>query len=143
MAKTRRPGRHPNAYEGKLLHGRWLVSELGYGHGTYVIHDKEARLIEDDKNMVMHFNSVLAAEKHVEKLSGRALTKQKSTAKKPQALQDTAHKSAASMFRALISAGSLSDDQIFAEVQRTFDLDDSKRSYVGWYRKDLQKKGLL
>lgn len=51
--------------------------------------------------------------------------------------------SAASRFRELILAGTLEDDEIFKKVQAEFDLDDSRRSYVDWYRKDLKKKGLL
>ncbi len=52
-----------------------------------------------------------------------------------------AAKSAASMFKELIMAGKLTDDQIFAEVQRAFSVADSKRSYVGWYRNHLAKEG--
>lgn len=52
---------------------------------------------------------------------------------------------AASMFRELIMADGktqkLTDDQIFAKVQEKFGLDDSRRTYVAWYRKDLAKKG--
>lgn len=33
------------------------------------------------------------------------------------------------------------DDQIFARVQKKFDLDDKKRSYVSWYRNKLTKDG--
>ena len=38
--------------------------------------------------------------------------------------------------------GKLTDDQIFAKVQKEFNLDDNKRSYVKWYRNDLNKKGM-
>lgn len=52
---------------------------------------------------------------------------------------------AAAMFRELLMADGktqkLTDDQIFAKVQEAFGLDDGKRTYVAWYRKDLQKKG--
>jgi len=50
--------------------------------------------------------------------------------------------SAANMFKDLIMEGKLTDDQIFAEVQKEFGLDDNKRSYVKWYRNDLTKKGM-
>ncbi len=50
--------------------------------------------------------------------------------------------SAASLFKELIMAGGKTDDQIFAAVQKKFVLADDKRSYVGWYRKDLEKKGM-
>jgi len=49
--------------------------------------------------------------------------------------------SAAQLFRDLIMEGKKTDDQIFAEVQKKFSLDDSKRGYVAWYRNDLSKKG--
>ena len=50
--------------------------------------------------------------------------------------------SAAALFKELIMAGKLTDDKIFEKVQEKFGLDDSKRSYVAWYRKDLIKKGV-
>lgn len=50
--------------------------------------------------------------------------------------------SAAQMFKDLIMEGKLSDDKIFEKVQKEFDLDDSKRGYVKWYRNDLTKKGM-
>lgn len=48
---------------------------------------------------------------------------------------------AAQRFKELIMEGKLSDDKIFAKVQKEFDLDDSKKSYVKWYRNDLKKRG--
>lgn len=73
----------------------------------------------------------------------------KGAAAKPAAKKAPAEKkepgerkpSAASMFKELIMAGGKTDDQIFAAVQKKFGLDDNKRSYVAWYRKDLEKKG--
>lgn len=50
--------------------------------------------------------------------------------------------SAAQMFKDLIMAGKLTDDQIFEKVQKEYGLDDNKRSYVKWYRNDLAKKGM-
>lgn len=50
--------------------------------------------------------------------------------------------SAANMFKDLIMEGKLTDDQIFAKVQKEFGLDDNKKSYVRWYRNDLTKKGM-
>lgn len=49
--------------------------------------------------------------------------------------------SAASRFCDLIMEGKLADDKIFATVQKEFGLDDSKKSYVGWYRNKLRKDG--
>lgn len=48
---------------------------------------------------------------------------------------------AAELFRSLIMEGKLTDDQIFAQVKQAFNLDDKKRAYVSWYRKDLVKQG--
>lgn len=52
------------------------------------------------------------------------------------------YNSAAAMFQGLIMDGKLTDDEIFAQVQEAFDLDDKKRSYVTWYRNNLTKKGM-
>lgn len=49
--------------------------------------------------------------------------------------------SAASRFKELIMEGKLTDDAIFEIVQKEFNLDDSKRSYVPWYRNYLKKEG--
>lgn len=51
------------------------------------------------------------------------------------------YKSASAMFQGLIMDGKLTDDEIFAQVQQAFSLDDKKRSYVTWYRNNLKKKG--
>lgn len=48
---------------------------------------------------------------------------------------------AAQKFQELIMEGKKTDDQIFAAVQKEFGLDDSKRSYVKWYRNYLTKQG--
>jgi hypothetical protein len=50
-------------------------------------------------------------------------------------------RSAASAFCELIMEGKLSDDGIFAAVQKEFGLSDDKRSYVKWYRNKLTKDG--
>ena len=52
-------------------------------------------------------------------------------------------RTAASAFKDLILTGQYSDDEIFATVQKEFGLDDSKRSYVAYYRRELKNKGLL
>lgn len=49
--------------------------------------------------------------------------------------------SAAQRFQELIMEGKHTDDQIFAKVQREFDLDDGKKGYVKWYRNYLRKQG--
>lgn len=48
---------------------------------------------------------------------------------------------ASAMFCDLIMAGGKTDDQIFKEVQKKFQLSDDKRSYVKWYRNKLTKDG--
>lgn len=49
--------------------------------------------------------------------------------------------SAAGMFKTLIMEGKLTNDQIFKKVADKFNLDDSKKGYVKWYRNYLSKKG--
>lgn len=46
-----------------------------------------------------------------------------------------------SVFVQLIMEGKLTDEQIFAKAQEKCGLPDTARSYVAWYRNDLQKKG--
>lgn len=55
--------------------------------------------------------------------------------------QKPKRESAARMFQELIMDGNLTDDAIFAAVKEKFNLDDSKRGYVGWYRNYLKKQG--
>jgi hypothetical protein len=62
-------------------------------------------------------------------------------AKKNSTKSGGAYSSAAQMFKALIMAGKLTDDEIFAAVQAEFSLDDKKRGYVKWYRNNLIKQG--
>ena len=64
--------------------------------------------------------------------------KQHKAAKAPK----TETASAAATFKELIIKGTMTDDQIFATVQKKHGLDDSKRSYVAWYRNNLRKKGV-
>ena len=66
----------------------------------------------------------------------------KATEKKPVAKATEKKSSASAMFKELIMAGKLSDDGIFAAVQKEFGLADNKRYYVGWYRGDLKRKGM-
>lgn len=47
----------------------------------------------------------------------------------------------ASRFQELIMKGGKTDQAIFDIVKDEFGLDDKKRSYVGWYRNYLRKKG--
>lgn len=61
----------------------------------------------------------------------------KAAAKSPRLKGETASK----LFQELIRQGSLTDDQIFAKVKTKFNLDDSKRGYVGWYRNHMRKNG--
>lgn len=65
----------------------------------------------------------------------------KAPVKKPAKTTGEKKGSASQMFQELIMAGKLSDDGIFAAVQKEFGLDDSKKSYVKWYRGKLTKDG--
>lgn len=76
-----------------------------------------------------------------------AAPKAEKPAKAPKAAKGEAKErkprgpTAAQKFQELIMEGKKTDDQIFAAVQKEFGLDDSKRSYVKWYRNYLTKQG--
>lgn len=84
-----------------------------------------------------------AATEAVEK-PAKAEPKAKATTAKATTAKATFEKkpSAAQRFQELIMLGQLTDSQIFSVVQKEFGLDDSKRSYVKWYRNHLIKRGL-
>lgn len=77
--------------------------------------------------------------------------KPEKAAKTPKPAKDAAPKerkeTAASMFQTLLMEKgpggkcAHTDEQIFAKVQKKFGLDDSKKSYVKWYRNHLTKNG--
>lgn len=77
----------------------------------------------------------------VKEAKGKPVPAAGKEAKAPKAAAEK-KPSASQMFKDLIMAGKKTDDQIFAEVQKAFNLDDSKKSYVKWYRNDLTKKGM-
>lgn len=133
---------HPDLYKSEWYEDRYQVSNFAYGKEWYTIFDKETMdFIKGPDGLCHYFHGQKAAENH---LFNKILSKKKSSAKKKVVVQtDQQFKSAAAMFRALIQAGDLSDDEIFGQVQEAFDLPDNRRSYVEWYRKDLKKKGLL
>ena len=90
-------------------------------------------------------------QSRVERVFGRRAEKSNTMAKpKKEAAASTETKtrapSASSRFKEMIMANAtikkpLTDDEIFDKVAAEFNLDDSKRSYVTWYRNDLRKKG--
>lgn len=89
-------------------------------------------------------------ERHLHKLTDEEIevAKKKAAAKAAKQAKKTGAKvpreqreTASSMFRELIMAGKLTDDQIFAKVQAKYGLDDGKRNYVTWYRYQLRKQG--
>jgi hypothetical protein len=52
-------------------------------------------------------------------------------------------KSSSAMFKGLLWEGKLkTDDQIFAAVQKQFDLDDTKKGYVAWNRGWFRRNGI-
>lgn len=87
--------------------------------------------------------------KTTKKTVGKKTAAKKTTTKASKAAKSTGTKkeraprgpTAAAKFQELIMEGKKTDDQIFAAVQKEFGLDDSKRSYVKWYRNYLTKQG--
>ena len=95
------------------------------------------------KNPAVKKTSKTTAKKAPAKKTSKTTAK-KAPAKKTSKSQQstpTEYKSASAMFQALIMQGKLTDDEIFTVVQDEFNLDDKKRSYVGWYRNKLRKDG--
>ena len=89
---------------------------------------------------------VKTAKKATTKTAGKTSTKPAKAAKEKKAPSEKKERAprgptAASRFQDLIMEGKKTDDQIFATVQKEFGLDDSKRSYVKWYRNYLTKQG--
>lgn len=83
-------------------------------------------------------------EKTAKKSAAKATKPEKGAAKASKPAKPTDEKKAkpSVTFRELIMQGKLTDDQIFAEVQKRHpEVGDDKRSYVAWYRNDLKKKG--
>lgn len=60
---------------------------------------------------------------------------------KPEGKARLKGESASQMFQELIRQGAMTDDQIFSKVKAKFNLDESKRGYVGWYRNYMRKNG--
>jgi plasmid maintenance system antidote protein VapI len=48
----------------------------------------------------------------------------------------------ASTARELIAAGK-TNEQVWAALQKQFDLPESKKNYPAWYRADCKRKGLI
>lgn len=106
----------------------------------------EISMATTKKAAVAKKDAAPAAKKAAAKKAAPAAKKAAPAAKKAAPAKKEAagerKPSAAQMFKDLIMAGKLTDDQIFEKVQKEFGLDDNKRSYVKWYRNDLAKKGL-
>ncbi|CAB4143249.1 hypothetical protein UFOVP435_85 [uncultured Caudovirales phage] len=62
-------------------------------------------------------------------------------AEKPATGEKKPRVSVSGRIRELILEGRLSDDKIFEKVQKEFNLDDKKRSYIAWNRSDMIRKG--
>lgn len=112
-------------------------------------------LTEKDKEMATTKATTTAKKAPVKKAGAKKTTAKapakKAAAKKPptkaEAEKAMQRPSAASRFKTLIMekgpGGKCkhTDDEIFAMVQKEFDLPDKKRTYVAWYRNDLKKRG--
>lgn len=89
---------------------------------------------------------VARAEMHLESLKQAAAkpAKAKSAPKSaPKAEKQPAAKRAVStVARELIVAGK-TNLEVWAVIQKEFDLNDSKKSYPAWYRSDCKRKGLV
>lgn len=93
---------------------------------------------------------VARAEMHLESLKQAAAKPAKAekpaTKAAPKAEKQPAKREAArtvsTVARELIVAGK-TNPEVWAVIQKEFDLDDSKKSYPAWYRSDCKRKGLV
>ncbi len=63
-------------------------------------------------------------------------------AAKAEAAAKPVRSTVSSTTRSLILAGK-TNEQVWAELQRQYQLDDSKKHYPGWYRAQLRRQGKL
>lgn len=131
-------------YTGPLLHGRFQVLETIL-KGRFMLADhQKGGLPVTEKGEVIRYVSQEEAEDHAAQLAtGKAPARPPAHAGTDRKQASGGQETAAASFRRLILQGDLTDDQIFAEVQRLHGLAANRRSYVQWYRKDLIRKGQL
>lgn len=142
-------------YAGALLHERYQVLECAALKGQYYIADLKGRTVVRTTSHkavgeIIRFDSIAEAEEYAAELAGQKVDKpiarpagRLASGKDKGGSRVVAGDTAAAMFRRLILAGDMTDDQIFKAVQEKFGLADNRRAYVNWYRKELEKKGLL
>lgn len=80
-----------------------------------------------------------SVKKKADEEPGQAKTKSKDV---PSKEEKQPRESASALFKELILKGEKTDDEIFATVQKKYNLDDNKRKYVAWYRNALKKEGI-
>jgi hypothetical protein len=157
-------------YTGPIIHGRFQVMGSVVPKDTFYLADlsaPDAVLREKGHGEIRRFATKEEAEAFAAMVAGgspasqqdsrveRVFGKKRSSpmAKKTSDAQTKEAKtkaprgpSASSRFKELIMANGsakkpLTDEEIFAKVAAEFNLDDSKKGYVAWYRNDLKKKG--
>lgn len=93
---------------------------------------------------------IARAEMHLESLKQAAAPKAEKPAKKEaaakpakkEATKREAARAVSTVARELIVAGK-TNAEVWAIIQKEFNLDDSKKSYPAWYRSDCKRKGLV
>lgn len=124
---------------------------LGYLGQIINISDEEMKMATTKKTAAASAaekKQAAAATKPTKEPKAKPAQAAKEPKAKPAATKPSAAKtgekrpSAAQLFKDLIMAGKLTDDQIFERVKSEFGLDPSKRAYVNWYRNNLKKQGL-
>lgn len=97
--------------------------------------------------LVAFYNAFEKPEKPVSKFSSRKVgvervTKAIQEAKKAQPQATSSKVTVASRCRELILAGK-DNEEIFKIVKKQFDMPDTKKSWPGWYRNEMRRKGLI
>jgi len=142
-ANTAKPKTKPAAKGSSSLKGKGPTNETAALEASVKTGTKKTDLPANSAPKVKQLPTKPANPASGSKGKGKAAPAAKGKSKeKAEPKEKGARKeSASSMFQSLIMEGKLTDDAIFAKVQKAFGLDDKKRAYVSWYRNHLRKGG--
>ena len=106
------------------------------------ISEQEFKMATTKKTVAATASEKKLAQPKPAKAAATKEPKPAKAAKEPKASGGEKRPSAAQVFKDLIMAGKLTDNQIFERVKNEFGLEENKRAYVNWYRNYLRKQGM-
>ena len=132
-------------------------TDVAHAARTYVVHMTYAGGSEEALEELGKLTTITSLERETimkknedkkkaaqPRVAGAGVANTAGVKKEPKAPKEPKEKKLrpADTFRELIMKGGITDDQIFAAVQKKHpEVTKEKRSYVTWYRNDLRKKG--